>query len=384
MKKLDLQATDVFRRNYQALQDGYRYLVNQGGSGSSKTYSICQLIIVLCSEKQGKRFSVIRKSLPDLKKSAMRDFFNVLKKNELYNDDYHNKTDNTYELLGNEIEFFGLEKGQKVRGARRDYLWLNEANEIDLDSFRQLKMRTSEAIFLDYNPSAEDHWIYDEVLTEKDAKKIRSTFRDNPFLPEKERKEIESFKEKDENYWRVYGLGRVGRAQNRIYPNWEHCNELPEEGERVFGIDFGYSNPTALVEVVFNDDDIYVDEKFYKTQMTDDELVEEVGKYCEPEDYIYADTEDPKAIEKLRNANFNVKEADKGKGSVMSGIKEIKKRNLYIKKGSTNLLDEIKSYSFKTKNDKVLDEPVKMNDHLLDSLRYAVYTHLNRGYIGWV
>lgn len=384
MKKLNLKATKVFQKNYKALQEGYRYLVNQGGSGSSKTYSIAQLIIILCHEETGNRFSIIRKSLPDLKKSAMRDFINLLREYDLYSDDNHNKTDNVYELNGNEVEFFGLEIGQKVRGARRDYLWLNEANEIDKDSYRQLAMRTSDAIFMDYNPSAEDHWIYDDVLTEDDAIKIRSTYKDNPFLPEEEKKEIQSFKNKDQNYWRIYGLGKVGRAQNKIYSHWEHCNELPEEGERIFGMDFGYSNPTALVEVVINDNDIYVEEKFYKTQMTDDDIINEVDKYCESDDYIYCDTEDPKAIEKLRQANFNAKEAEKGKGSVMSGIKEIQKRNFYIVKGSTNLLDEVKSYSWKTKNDKILDEPVKANDHALDACRYACYTHLNKGYKGLI
>jgi len=384
MKELNLKATKVFKKNYQALQDGYRYLVNQGGSGSSKTFSIAQLIIILCHEQTGNRFSIIRKSLPDLKKSAMRDFINLLRNYNLYNEDNHNKTDNIYELNGNEIEFFGLEKGQKVRGARRDYLWLNEANEIDLDSFRQLAMRTSEVVFMDYNPSAEDHWIYDEVLTKDKTKKIRSTFKDNPFLPEKERKEIKSFKNKDQNYWRIYGLGKIGKAQNKIYSHWQHCDELPEEGERVFGIDFGYSNPTTLVEVVINDDDIYVEEKFYKTQMTDDDIIKEVEKYCNKDDYIYCDSEDPKAIEKLRQANFNAKEAEKGKGSVMSGIKEIQKRNFYIVKGSTNLLDEVKSYSWKTKNDKILDKPVKLKDHALDATRYCVFTHLNKGYVGLI
>lgn len=384
MKKLNLKATKVFERNYKALKEGKRYLVNQGGSGSSKTYSIAQLIIVLSHEETGNRFSIIRKSLPDLKKSAMRDFLTLLKDYDLYSDDNHNKTDNVYELNGNEIEFFGLEKGQKVRGARRDYLWLNEANEIDKDPFRQLNMRTSEAVFMDYNPSAEDHWIYDEVLTDEKATKIRSTYKDNPFLPEAEKREIESFKNKDENYWRVYGLGKVGRAQNRIYNHWQHVDELPEGGEHIFGLDFGHNNPTVLVEVVIKDNDIYVEEKFYERGLIDDDIVERIGQHCDKEDYIYADTEDPKAIEKIRRANFNVKEAKKGKGSVMSGIKEIKKRNLYIVKGSTNVLDEVKSYSFKTKKGKVLDEPVKMNDHGCDALRYAVFTHLNRGYAGWV
>lgn len=383
MSELNIQATKVFKRNYRALKDGKRYIVNQGGSGSSKTYSIAQLIIVLCHEETGKRISIIRKTLPDLKKSAMRDFMKLLKKYDLYNDSNHNKTDNIYKLNGNEIEFFGLEKGQKVRGARRDYLWLNEANEINLDAFRQLKMRTGEAIFFDYNPSDQYHWIYDEVLNDEEAVKIRSTYKDNPFLPERERKEIRSFKTKDENYWRVYGLGKRGVAENTVYTHWEHCNNIPK-GESIYGLDFGYSNPSALVEIVIDDQDIYVDEKFYKRQLTDDQLVGEISRHVDKDDVIYADTEDPKAIDTIREAGFNIRGAEKGQGSVMSGIKEIQKRNFYIKKGSANVLKEVKSYSFKTKNDRVLDEPVKTNDHAMDAIRYAVYSYVNQSFTGIV
>lgn len=383
-KKINLQATNVFERNYKSLKEGKRYLVNQGGSGSSKTWSIGQLVIILCLQETDQTFSIIRKSLPDLKKSVMRDFFKILRKNDLYSEASHNKTDNIYNLNGNKIEFFGLERGQKVRGARRDYLWLNEANEIDLDSFRQLKMRTRKAIFLDYNPSDQFHWIYDEVLNDKRCVKIRSTFEDNPFLAEEERKEIESFKNKDKNYWRIYGLGLRGTNESTIYNHWQHCNELPKKGERIFGLDFGWTHPTTLVEIVLNDNDVYVKECFYQTHLTDEQTIEKIREYCDKGDYIYADPADPKAIKKIRDAGFNAKKALKGKGSVMSGIKEIQKRNFYIVKGSTNILKEVKSYSFKTKKDKVLDEPVKANDHTMDAIRYGVYSYINAGYIGFV
>lgn len=383
-KTLNLKATNVFERNYNALKQGKRYLVNQGGSGSSKTWSIAQLIVAICFEETGNTISIIRKSLPDLKKSVMRDFYNILRRNNLYLEANHNKTNNIYTLNGNDIEFFGLERGQKVRGARRQYLWLNEANEIDLDSFRQLAMRTEKAIFLDYNPSDQYHWIYDEVLSDIKTIKIRSTYEDNPFLPEEERKEIEGYKNKDKNYWRIYGQGLVGTSQNTVYNHWQHCNELPEGGERMFGLDFGWTNPATLVEVVIKDNTIYVKECFYESHLTDDDLIEKISEHCNKEQYIYADTEDPKAIKKIKNAGFNVKGATKGKGSVISGIKEIQKRGFYIVKGSTNILKEVKAYSFKTKGDMVLDEPVKVNDHTMDAIRMAIYSYINKGYIGFI
>lgn len=375
-KILKIKGTNVLERTYTALKEEYRNIVNQGGSGSSKTWSICQAIILNCFANPGNRYSIIRATLPDLRKSAMLDFLNILKQNELYNEENHNKTDNVYMLNSNMIEFYGLDVGQKVRGVRRDYAWLNESNEIDLDSYRQIAMRTRKTLFFDYNPSEQNHWIYDEVLPRKDTILLNSTYIDNKeFLSLQERNEIEGYKEADENYWRVFGLGLRGKLGALIYNHWQQYDKLPE-GEKIFGLDFGWSNPATLIEIVILDNGIYTEEKFYRSHMTDNDIVTELGNYCTPEDYIYADTEDPQAIQTIANAGYNVIPQTKGPGSVIAGIREIQKRKYFIIKGSVNILREVKSYSFRTKHGEVLEEPVKINNHAMDATRGAVYTHL--------
>jgi len=374
---LRIKGTNVLDRNLKALGEGWRNIVNQGGSGSSKTYSICQAIIVNCYQNPLKHYSVIRATLPDLRKSAMLDFFNILKGVGLYDEKLHNKTDNLYKLNGSTIEFYGLDVGQKVRGARRDYAWLNESNEIDLDSYRQIAMRTRKTLFFDYNPSEQHHWIYDEVLTRKDTKVLYSTYLDNKeFLSEQERNEIEGYKEADENYWRGFGLGLRGKLGSLIYNHWQQCDKLPDGGDVFYGLDFGWSNPAALVHIVLKDNTIYAEEKFYRSHMTDDDIVTELESHCTKDVPIYADTEDPQAIQTIANAGYNIIGQVKGPGSVIAGIREIQKRKYYIVKGSMNMLKEIKGYSFRTKHGDILEEPVKINDHLMDATRGAVYTHL--------
>lgn len=371
--KINLEATNVFQRNYNSKK---RITVNQGGTGSSKSYSLAQLFTVLPFEKPGTTFSVVRKSMPSLRATAMRDFISILKDNDLYRENNHRKTENIYELNGCEIEFFGLDEPQKVRSRRRDYLWVNEANELSLESFRQLNMRTNQRVFLDFNPSDEFHWIYDHVLTRDDAELIISTYKDNPFLPREVVMEIERYKEVDENYWKIYGLGQRGASQVRIYTHFQLIDKLPR-GERVMGLDFGFNHPTSLCEVVFKDDDIYAKELIYESYLTNQDLIVKMNEMkIDKDTYIYADSEDPSRIEELQQAGFNVIAADKGKGSVKAGIDMIKGRKLYITKDSPNALKELKSYSWRTKGEMVLDEPVKLNDDWVDSLRYPVFTHL--------
>ncbi len=375
---LNLKGTNVLIRNLEAHDAGYRNIVNEGGSGSSKTWSLCQALITLCFRNKGAglRISIVRVSLPDLRKSVMRDFFTILRGAEIYDESAHSKTENTYTLQGNLIEFFGLDTGQKVRGARRDYAWFNESNEVDLDSYRQIAMRTRKAVFFDYNPSEQHHWIYDEVLSRKDTALIHSTYRDNlDFLSEAEKGEIESFRQADQNYWRVFGQGKRGMSGTRIYNHWQQCDALPEGGDRFGGLDFGWSNPAALVEVVIRDGAVYVEQKFYRSHMTDDDIIAEV-KTVAPDLLIYGDNEDPQAIASCQAAGLNVFPMEKGPGSVLAGIREIQKRPFYIVKGSTDTLKEAKLYSWRTdKNGQILDVPVKVRDHAMDAIRGAVYSH---------
>ena len=335
-------------------------------------------MIVKAMEVKGKTFSIVRNNMPSLRATAMRDFFTILKEQNLYTEDNHSKTTNIYTLHGNEIEFFGLDQPQKVRSRRRDYLWMNESNEFTLEAFRQLNMRTNTQVFMDFNPSDEFHWIYDQVLTRDDCELIISTYKDNPFLPREVVKEIERFKALDLNYWNIYGLGQRGVRQARIFTRYELIDKMPEGGEHMYGLDFGFNHPTVLTEVVMKDDDIYVNELIYESHMTTPELIakfKDLG--VSKDDYMYPDSEDPSRIKELEDAGYNVLPAVKGKDSVRAGINEIKSRKLYVTKSSTSGIKELQTYSWKVKGDMILDEPVKVRDDFVDSFRYAVHSFLD-------
>lgn len=373
--RLSLKTTTVFKQNLDSL---FRINVNQGGTGSSKTYSLAQLFVVKAHATTGKVFSVVRNNMPSLRATAYKDFLNILKNNEIYREGHHDKTNNIYHLHGNEIEFFGLDQPQKVRSRRRDYLWMNESNEFTLEAFRQLNMRTNKQVFMDFNPSDEFHWIYDNVLTREDCKLIISTYLDNPFLPKEVIKEIERFKSLDQNYWNIYGLGQKGAKQARIFTHYELIDKMPTGGERMYGLDFGFNHPTALTEVIMKDDDIYSNEIIHESRLTNPELIAKMDSLgVSKEDYIYADSEDPARIKEIENAGYNIYSAIKGPGSVKDGIDQIKGRKWYITKSSANGLKEVQSYSWKVKGDQILDEPVKVRDDFCDSTRYAVHSFLD-------
>lgn len=370
MKK-KIQATKVFQKNYQTNK---RIIVNQGGTGSSKTYSLAQLFVVKALEERGKVFSIVRANMPSLRASAMKDFFSILRKLHLYNEADHIKSHNSYLLNGNEIEFFGLEEAQKVRSRRRDYLWINEANELSLESFRQLNLRTNTRTYMDFNPSDEFHWIYDDVLTRKDCELIISTYKDNPFLPKGSVMEIERFKDLDVNYWNIYGLGQRGASSARIYTHFKLIDELPKNQETIYGLDFGYNHPTSLCKVVLKDGTVFAQELIYESFLLNAQLIRKMNDLkVSKSTYIFADSEDPQRIEEIRQAGFNILKADK---DVSKGIEDIKTHHLFITKDSVNALKELKSYSWKMKDEHPTDEPVKANDDFCDSLRYAVHSYL--------
>ena len=214
--------------------------IHQGGTRSGKTYSILTALIELCHKNSGLVITICRKTFPALRATAMRDFFEILNKEEIYNPDLHNKSDATYQLWGNMVEFISIDQPQKVRGRKRDVLFINEANEINLEDWRQLLLRTTGRVLIDYNPSDEFHWIYEEVIPREDAEFFRTTYKDNPFLPESVVMEIERFKTADENFWKVYGLGERGTSQATIFTHWKEINQIPNENKLlIIGLDFG-------------------------------------------------------------------------------------------------------------------------------------------------
>jgi phage terminase large subunit len=362
-----------------------RIAVNQGGTRSGKTYSIMQVLCEWChkNENAGWVISVVRKTLPALKGSAYRDFIQILNNEGWYSESDHNKSEMTYSLFGNVWEFLSIDQPQKIRGRKRNICFINEANEITWEDFFQLNIRTTDKLILDYNPSDEYHWIYDKLVVRDDADFFVSTYKENPYLEKSLVDEIELLKELDENYWKVYGLGERGTSSETIYTHWRYCKELPGKGERFYGQDFGYNVQSALVEIELYEGAVYARQLLYETRLTTADLIERY-KTLGMESYteIFCDAAEPKTIEELNRAGYNAKPADK---DVTEGIRKLKGMPLYITEDSEDLLKEVKNYKWKIdKSGKVLDEPVKFNDHALDALRYGVFTKSMQQSMSWV
>lgn len=374
MGTLNIKHTPVFERNWNEVNDeSIRFIVNQGGSRSSKTYSICQMMVVYCLTNPKKLVSIVRKSFPSLRATVMRDFFEVLKDLEIYDSSYHNKSEQIYHFTnGSSVEFFSVDDEQKLRGRKRDILWANEANELDFEEFNQLNMRTSNKLIFDFNPSDNEHWLYDLILRDN-AILIKSTYLDNPFLSQDIVDEIENLMAVDENYYKIYALGEKPIPVSRIYNHFNQFTLLPSNVDNVvWGLDFGYNHPTCLLRVSEVDSNYYVDEIIYKQFLTSGDIVKlfnELG--VSKKDYIYADYSRPEIIQDLRRAGYNMKEAVK---EVKPGIDSVKSHKIFVSQTSTNIWKEYRMYNWKSNGNQILDEPIKLWDDAMDALRYAIHS----------
>jgi phage terminase large subunit len=375
-----IKTTNVFHKAYRS---NTRITCLQGGTRSSKTYSLCQLFIVKCLEETGKVFTICRKTLPALKGTAYRDVINILKELDLYSEVNHNKSELSYILNGNLIEFISVDQPQKIRGRKRNYLWLNEANEFAYEDWQQLVLRTTERIYLDYNPSDPYSWIYEKVITRDDCTFLKSTYKANPFLDKDTIAEIERLKELDPDYWQVYGLGEIGSIQTMIFRKFELVDEV--QGRLVgYGLDFGFTNsPSALVAVYQSDDNLYIKELLYEKRLTNTDLANKLREFrIDRQSEIVGDSAEPKTIEEIHRQGFNIKPAKKGAG-IHLGIDIMRRYKLNITKDSTNAIKEFRTYKWATdKNGDVLNTPVKINDHLIDATRYLCLNKLSVNHSG--
>lgn len=371
--KLNLNVSAVFYRNYNSK---FKIKANQGGARSSKTWSILQVLIILALEStESKIVTICRKTLAALRVTAMRDFIEILELMNIYDVNHHNKSNYEYRLNNWLFEFQGLDQPIKKRGAKRHKLFINEANELTLEDWRQLTLRTIEDIFLDYNPSDEFHWLYDNILTREDCDFIKSTYQDNPFLEQSIKDEIERLKQDSPNHWRVYGEGERGVSEQIIYKNWEIVNSIPPGYiEIIYGLDFGFVKPSALVRIYIYDDCILLEELIYETRLTNPQLLAKVDECnINKSHFLFADCAEPARITEFSDAGYNIQEADK---SVKDGIDHCRTVKIKILNSSVNVIKEIKSYSNKLdKNGNILEEPVKFNDHSMDAFRYGKYTY---------
>lgn len=367
-----IETNKVFR----VLNDSRKRITSlRGGTRSGKTYNVLLfLILVWARVAQNEICTIARNTMPALRASAMRDFFDILNRLNLYREGSHNKTSNEYQIGSNLFEFIGVDQSERVRGRKRHVLFLNEANENDLESFRQLALRTIDKIILDYNPSDAFSWIYDHVETRDDCEMVVTTYQDNPFLEGSIVSEIERLKDADEDYWNIYGLGLIGTGSTRIFTHWRPVEQIPDGEMKIYGLDFGYNNPTALLEITYADRTLHWRELLYETKLTTADLIEKLKTFPQLKAKgaeIIADSAEPKTIEEIARAGYEIKPAYK---DVKDTVDFIKSCPLRIDANSPNLLREIKRYSWKTdKSGKTLDEVVKFDDHLMDAGRYGSY-----------
>jgi phage terminase large subunit len=373
---MDIKATAIFEKNYEAILGDRRFIINEGGSRSSKTYSLCQLMIIYCLQNNNKVVSVIRKTFPALRATVLRDFIEILRDIGLYNEESHNKSEQIYTFAnGSMIEFFSVDNEQKIRGRKRDIAWCNEANELYFDDFTQLNMRTEDKLIFDYNPSDSASWLYE--LPAEESIKIKSTYKDNPFLPDSIKAQIEDLARTDEALYQIYALGEKAISKSNIYSQWTFLSHRPARFVKyVYGLDFGYNHPTALMRVYYCDNDIYIEPVIYESYLTTTMLIEKLATLnIEQTVSIIADYSRPEIIQEMNTAGYDVLNANK---VVKKGIDNLKTFGVFCQDDKA-LKREYENYKWKKIADFITDEPVKLFDDAMDAIRYAT-THIRQEY----
>jgi len=377
--------TITAKRTLKAMQGPAPVIVNTGGARSGKTYGTMQVLTIWALQYPNTRISVVSRSLPHVKRGAFRDFQQLLKQGISAAGEMR-WTDFTFHFYnGSYIEFFGLEDPDKAHGPGRDVLFINEANFVTKAVYDQLSMRTTGKRLLDLNPSEFNSWVY-HVADDPANVNIHSTYLDNIHnLSRQQIDVIQSYADLPDQYlWQVYGLGQRGASEDLIFRGWELVDDLPGKGEVIYGLDFGYTNPSALVAVEIYDGQLYAKELIYERGLTKPELNDRIAALGIGQKYIYADAAEPDSIEELRRMGLNIHPSNK---DVWNGIISVKSRRLFITRDSQNLIFELRNYKWKKdKNDNILEEPIKENDHILDGLRYAVHTYYTKPQpviIGW-
>jgi phage terminase large subunit len=350
-----------------------------GGTSASKTISILLYLIDKAqTDKKPTLTSVVSESFPHLKRGAIRDFLNIIQEHDYYKDERWNKTDYTYTFeTGSKIEFFSADQPGKVRGPRRDRLFINEANNVPFETFEQLEIRTSDFIFLDWNPTNE-FWYYTDMKGMRDdIDELTLTYKDNEALGGEIVKSIEARKNRP-NWWKVYGLGELGEIDEQIYTGWKIIDDVPHEArlERTW-LDFGYTNdPSAIGRVYYHNGGWILDEDLYRKGMSNKQLADFLESLEKPQTTIIADSAEPKSIDEIAGFGLNITGAVKGKDSVNNGIQLVQDQPISVTKRSINIIKEYRNYLWLVdKNGKILNEedPACANHHMA-GIRYALST----------
>ena len=384
-KELTIPSTGLLDRTRQSQATT---VVHVGGARSSKSYSLAQYFISLLLGGKNLVLGVTRKTGPALKMSVVELLVKLLKEYRCYDETKHYKSaPMNYRYGSNVLWMFSMDEAEKLKSTSFNYIWMEEANEFDYEDYTVLKLRLSEPskgrrnqIFLSLNPIDEANWIPQRLLKETDVEVIHSTYKDNPFLSSEYKKLLEDLINQDENYYRVYTLGEWGKLENLVYRNWQQVEAVPGNRQAmVYGLDFGLINPSTLIKVTLAENQIYLNECFYRPGMTNKDIIEALTH--EERGDIYADPSALQMIEEIRRAGYNCIPAQK---DVAMGINLCKRQKLNIAKASSNIIKEIRGYQHK-KDAKgyLLDEPVKFNDHAMDAMRYGVYGLVERYGLLW-
>jgi phage terminase large subunit len=352
-----------------------RVKIIQGGTSAGKTFGILPILIDKCAKEKGLEVSVVAETIPHLRRGALKDFLKIMRWTGRFVEDRFNATLLKYEFAnGSTIEFFSADNASKLRGARRDVLYINECNNVTFDAYQELSIRTKKEIYLDFNP-ANEFWVHKELKDEPDSDFLILTYKDNEALDQSIVTIIEKNRDKAAtsnywaNWWRVYGLGEIGSLEGVVFDNWKEIDKLPEDARLIgIGLDFGYTNdPTAAIEVYNWNGKRIVNELVYSTGM----LNSDIARMLPTAVTIYADSSEPKSIEEIRRFGKTIKGVTKGKDSIKYGIDVMQRQEYLVTKQSTNLIKELRAYCWDVDKHGVrLNNPAGGNDHAIDALRY--------------
>lgn len=362
-----------------------RKKVIQGGSSAGKTFAILAILIDTAIKKKNISISVVSESMPHLRRGAMRDFLNIMKETGRYFDERFNKTESKYTFSnGSYIEFFSADEPSKLRGARRDILYINEANNIPYEAYQELSIRTRSDIYIDYNPTR-TFWAHTELLNDDDADFIILNYKDNEALDSNTINEFKIAQKKalTSDFWsnwvKVYVDGEIGSLEGTIYTNWSIINDIPEEARLLgLGIDFGFTNDeTAAVAVWKWNDELIIDEIIYQRGLTNPQIASLLKQKGYIND-VWCDSAEPKSIAELKSMGIKAYGVDKGKDSVMFGISVVQQFKLNITKWSHNTIKELENYIWLKKGGETTNTPADAFNHSMDAMRYIIMTKLGK------